>query len=333
MLSNGTFRLAALALVFVTAACSDIDVKQELAEAAERIDRALGMAGQPDAVSARDAEQLYRDALAARESGNKQDAFARLLEAAEAGHGPAAYEVGLAYKDGRGTAQDLEAGAHWIDAAAERGEPRAQLLLGSAYYGGIGVERDYQRAAAYLADAAVQGQPQAQFLLAECFSNGRGVTKNPIWAARWYGKAAAQGHGGAQFAYGVVHAAGLGLPRNPVAGHAWLSLAAAQGHAKAKEVVAALAKKMTPQQIRKAESEAAGFRPGPNEVFADRPTVMYVQQSLNTLGFDTGPVDGVAGPRTRGAIREFESRAKLAGDGEVSPELLRGLLAEQNQSG
>ena len=60
---------------------------------------------------------------------------------------------------------------------------------------------------------------------------------------------------------------------------------------------------------------------------------MYVQQSLNTLGFDTGPVDGVAGPRTRDAIREFESRAKLAGDGEVSPELLRGLLAEQNQSG
>ena len=102
---------------------------------------------------------------------------------------------------------------------------------------------------------------------------------------------------------------------------------------KAGQVVAALAKKMTPRQIRKAESKAAGFRPGPNEVFADRPTVIYVQQSLNTLGFDAGPVDGIAGPRTHGAIREFESRAKLAGDGGVSPELLRGLLAEQNQPG
>ena len=88
---------------------------------------------------------------------------------------------------------------------------------------------------------------------------------------------------------------------------------------------------MTPQQIRKAESEAAGFRPGSNEVFADKPTVIYVQQSLNALGFGAGPVDGVAGPRTRGAIRAFESHAKLAGDGKVSPELLRGLLAEQNQ--
>ena len=157
------------------------------------------------------------------------------------------------------------------------------------------------------------------------------MTKNPIWAARWYGKAAAQGHKNAQFAYGVVHAAGLGLPKDPVAGHAWLSLAAAQDHAKAKQVAAALAKKMTPEQIQKAESKAADFRPGPNQAFADKPTVIYVQQSLNDLGFDAGPVDGIAGPRTRGAIRAFESRAKLAGNGKVSPELLRGLLAEQNQ--
>ncbi len=328
----GAIRLTALAAVLATTACAQ--VKETAGEASAKIDQWFGAESEgaeskaPPAAT-KDAERLYDDGLAARAQGDEERAFARLLEAAEAGHGPAAYEVGIAYKDGRGTAQDLEAGARWIDSAAGRGEPRAQLLLGAAYYGGIGVERDYRRAAAYLADAAVQGQPQAQFLLAECFSNGRGVTKNPIWAARWYGKAAAQGHRDAQFAYGVVHAAGLGAPRNPVAGHAWLSLAVAQGHPKAGQVVAALAKKMTPQQIQKAESKAAKYRPGANRTFADRPTVMYVQQSLNVLGIDAGPVDGVTGPRTRGAIREFQSRAQLAGDGEVSPELLRGLLAEQ----
>ncbi len=329
----GAIRLAAVAAVLATAACAQ--VKETASEASAKIDQWFGTetkAGPAAAKdAAKDAQRLHEDGLAARRRGDEELAFARLSEAAEAGHGPAAYEVGIAYKDGRGTAQNLAAGARWIDAAAERGEPRAQLLLGAAYYGGIGVERDYQRAAAYLADAAVQGQPRAQFLLAESFSNGRGVTKNPIWAARWYGKAAALGHEDAQFAYGVVNVAGLGLPRNPVAGHAWLSLAAAQGHAKAKEVIAVLVKKMTPRQIQKAESKAAGFRPGPNEAFADEPTVIYVQQSLNVLGIDAGPVDGIAGPRTRSAIREFESRAKLAGDGEVSPELLRGLLAEQNQ--
>jgi TPR repeat protein len=320
-----------LAAFLTNTACAQVE--ETAGEASARLNQWFSADSETAPATAEDAERLHEDGLAARRRGDDELAFARLLQAAEANHGPAAYEVGIAYKDGRGTDQDLEAGARWIDAAAERGEARAQLLLGAAYYGGIGVERDYRRAAAYLADAAVQGQPQAQFLLAECFSNGRGVTKNPIWAARWYGKAATQGHRDAQFAYGVVHSAGLGLPRNPVAGHAWLSLAAAQGHTKAKEVVAALAKKMTPQQIHRAESKAAGFRSAPNEVFADRPTVIYVQQSLNILGFDAGPVDGVVGPRTRGAIREFEGRAKLAGDGEVSPELLRGLLAEQNQPG
>ena len=329
--SAGAIRLAALAAVFAITACTQ--VKETASEASDQINQWLGTESKAEPAAAEGAERLHEDGLAARRRGDEELAFARLLEAAEAGHGPAAYEVGIAYKDGRGTDRNLEASARWIDAAAERGEPRAQLLLGAAYYHGIGVERDYQRAAAYLADAAVQGQPQAQFLLAECFSNGHGVTKNPIWAARWYGKAAAQGHKDAQFAYGVVQAAGLGAPRNPVAGHAWLSLAAAQDHAQAKKVAAALAKKMTPGQIQKAESRAAGFRPGPSEVFADRPTLMYVQQSLNVLGFDAGPVDGVAGPRTQSAIREFESGAKIAGNGEVSPELLRGLLAKQNRPG
>ena len=331
----GAIRVTALAVLLATAACAQ--VRETAGEASAKIDQWFGTETQtePDAPGDADAnaERLHEDGLAARRQGDEEGAFARWLEAAKAGHGPAAYEVGIAYKDGRGTDLDLETSARWIDTAAERGEPRALLLLGAAYYGGIGVERDYPRAAAYLADAAVQGQPQAQFLLAESFSNGRGVTKNPIWAARWYGKAAAQGHKNAQFAYGVVHAAGLGLPKNPVAGHAWLSLAAAQDHAKAKQVAAALAKKMTPAQIQKAESRAAGFRPGPNEAFADAPTVIYVQQSLNALGFDAGPVDGLTGPRTRAAIRAFESRAKLAGNGAVSPALLRGLLAEQNQPG
>ena len=324
--------MAILAAFLATTACAQ--VQETASEASAKIDQWFGAESKAESkvapAAAEDAERLHQDGLAAHQRGDEELAFAQLFEAAEAGHGPAAFEVGIAYKDGRGTAQDLEASARWIDAAAERGEPRAQLLLGAAYYGAIGVERDYQRAAAYLADAAVQGLPQGQFLLAECFFNGRGVTKNPIWAARWYGKAAAQGHADAQFAYGVVHAAGLGLPRNLAAGHAWLSLAAAQGHAKAKQVVVALAKKMTAQQIQKAESRAAGFRPGPNEAFADKPTVIYVQQSLNALGFDAGPVDGIAGTRTRRAIRAFERRAKLAGSGEVSPELLRGLLAGQN---
>ncbi len=182
-------RMAILAAFLTTTACAQ--VQETAVEASAKIDQWFGTESKDEPkvaqAAAEDAERRHQDGLAARQRGDEELAFAQLLEAAEAGHGPAAFEVGIAYKDGRGTVQDLEAGARWIDAAAARGAPRAQLLLGAAYYGAIGVERDYQRAAAYLAEAAVQGLPQGQFLLAECFSNGRGVSKNPIWAARWYG--------------------------------------------------------------------------------------------------------------------------------------------------
>lgn len=108
-------------------------------------------------------------------------------------------------------------------------------------------------------------------------------------------------------------------------------LAGRQGHAKAEAVRQALAQKMTPEQVRKAEAWADRFRPKTDPPFADPPTVMYVQQMLNTLGFEAGPVDGVLGPRTCAAIEGYRRKAKLTPDGEVSPDLLRDLLEEQNK--
>ncbi|MFQ6018713.1 MAG: peptidoglycan-binding protein, partial [Kiloniellaceae bacterium] len=85
------------------------------------------------------------------------------------------------------------------------------------------------------------------------------------------------------------------------------------------------------EEVRRAEARARSFQPGPNRGFADRPTVMYVQQSLNGLGYEAGPVDGRIGPRTRKAISGFQSDAGLAADGAVSPELLRRLLDGQGE--
>ncbi len=54
---------------------------------------------------------------------------------------------------------------------------------------------------------------------------------------------------------------------------------------------------------------------------------MYVEQVLNGLGFDAGPVDGRNGKRTRGAIKRAADCPRTA---KVTPELLRRLLEEQN---
>ncbi|MBL4692440.1 MAG: lytic murein transglycosylase [Magnetovibrio sp.] len=48
-----------------------------------------------------------------------------------------------------------------------------------------------------------------------------------------------------------------------------------------------------------------------------------LQQRLSALGFDTGGVDGVVGPKSREAIRAFQRKAGLVPDGYPSPSLLK----------
>jgi peptidoglycan hydrolase-like protein with peptidoglycan-binding domain len=74
--------------------------------------------------------------------------------------------------------------------------------------------------------------------------------------------------------------------------------------------------------IKDAEKWVARFKAEPDTRFADLPTVKYVQQTLNTMGFDAGPVDGQDGPRTSGAVGKFQEKSGLARDGEITPELL-----------
>jgi localization factor PodJL len=195
--------------------------------------------------------------------------------------------------------------------------------VGAALYNGAGVGQDYVRAAEYLTSAAERGHADAQYLLGECYANGRGVTKNITWAARWYGKAAEQGHPDGAFSYGVVQAAGLGLPTNLPWGYAWLDIASTHGHAKAGEVRAAIANKMTPAEIERGRRHAAAFEPQEGDELGDRPTVMYVQYSLNQLGFNAGVVDGLMGPRTRSAISAYLSSLN---DGEAKGEITEDLL-------
>ncbi|MGF1628410.1 MAG: peptidoglycan-binding protein [Kiloniellaceae bacterium] len=315
----------------VAAGCAD--VKDSLEDADRSLSGALlgtDSAEFEGLTGAALADALHESGLQLQAEGKDAEAAVRFEQAAERGHGAAAFELGEAYNAGRGVDQDPNTGATWINAAAARGEPRAQYALGAALYNGTGVGQDYERAAEYLGAAAEQGHADAQFLLGECYANGRGVPKNLSWAARWYGKAAAQGHPEGAFSYGVVQAAGLGLPADMTWGYAWLDVANGRGHTKAGEVRAAIANKMTPAEIATGKRRSQAFSPQPAADFADRPTVMYVQHSLNELGFSAGAVDGLLGPRTRSAIKAYlASVGDSSGGDDVTPALVQRLFESQ----
>jgi len=54
--------------------------------------------------------------------------------------------------------------------------------------------------------------------------------------------------------------------------------------------------------------------------------VSGIQGRLNNLGFNGGPVDGVLGPRTKAAIKEFQRKHKLKETGEVDEATRKKLI-------
>ncbi len=131
--------------------------------------------------------------IAAWQAGDYARAVAEWRPLAQAGDADAQFNLGQAYRLGRGVPQDMtlaeqwferaarqrhdQAGANlglllfqngrareampWIQAAALRGDPRAQYVFGTALFNGDVVRRDMPRAYALMSRAAAQGFPQA----------------------------------------------------------------------------------------------------------------------------------------------------------------------------
>ena len=62
-----------------------------------------------------------------------------------------------------------------------------------------------------------------------------------------------------------------------------------------------------------------------DEPLLSQDNVLTIQQTLNLLGYNTGVPDGMAGPKTRSATRQFQSDIGLIADGYVGYELFQQL--------
>ena len=114
------------------------------------------------------------------------------------------------------------------------------------------------------------GEATAEHALGFLYSDGLGVPQDHVEAAGWYRRAAEQGHVTAQHALGFLYSDGLGVPQNSVEAHMWLNLAASQltGQSRERAVAArdALARLMTPAELRDAQRRARAWHAEPLQI-------------------------------------------------------------------
>lgn len=154
--------------------------------------------------------------------------------------------------------EHAEAAAIWRN-LAEKGDADAAFNLGQAFRLGRGVPADSAQAKRWFEVAAAKGHVDAQVSLGLLlFDSG----DRPV-AMNWLKKAADKGEPRALLVVGTALFNGDGLKQDPVLGYAYVSRAAAQGLAPAKTTLAEMDKVMTIEDRRRGVALALDMAKAP----------------------------------------------------------------------
>jgi TPR repeat protein len=178
-------------------------------------------------------------------------AIAFLREPAGHGHAEGQYWLGRALEL---AGQDGEA-LRWYVAAAAQKFPDAAAAAGALH------ERagDFATARAAYEAAAMAGNARAQNNLGVLYADGRIPAVTGDEAAKWFGEAARQGLADAQYNLaGLFERGGNGIPPDDVEAYVWLTRASAQGHEAARQMLALVGARLTPQQRTSVEQRLNG---------------------------------------------------------------------------
>ena len=157
-------------------------------------------------------------------------------------------------------------------------------------------------------------------------------------ALQWFLAAANYGVKDSQYNLGVIYARGLGTPPTSSEAYKWFAIAAAQGDGDAATRRDEVAEHAEPRSARQGPRRrrapgtpsrrcprptpsrrraAAGTARGGVTEADQRALVMKIQTLLAEQGYDPGPADGVAGPKTRDAVRAFQRTIGVAETGQI----------------
>jgi len=162
---------------------------------------------------------------------DKQLALANFKSAAdEKGNARAQNFVGLIYDHAKGVPEDRALAVKYYHMAAAQGHVRALCNLGVMYGTGLGVTKDMGMALEYYKKSADQGYPQAQYNLAGMYFRGEGTVKDVEKASQLYKLAADQGNASAQCNLGLIYFNGYGIRKNKALGLKYFQSAADKGN-------------------------------------------------------------------------------------------------------
>ena len=135
------------------------------------------------------AAQSVKAGIEAWQKADYADAVAIWRPLAEKGDADAAFNLGQAYRLGRGVQTNLGAAQTWFERAARDGHTDAQTTLGLMLFqngnqtGGL----------RWLRQSAEKGDPRAMLVYGTALFNGDGVTQDPVLGYAFVSRAAAQG--------------------------------------------------------------------------------------------------------------------------------------------
>jgi len=149
----------------------------------------LALAGLVAATSANAATPTVRSGIAAWQKGDYARAVAIWRPLAEAGNADASFNLGQAYRLGRGVKINLGAAQTWLLRAASKDHLEAQSTLGLLLFD----SGDMKGAMRWLKAAAERGEPRAQLVYGTALFNGDSVPRDPVLGYAFVSRSASQG--------------------------------------------------------------------------------------------------------------------------------------------
>lgn len=231
-------------------------------------------------------------------------------QAAAQGIANAAYNLGVLYHQGLGTAQDIDRALDWYRRASQLGHPEAQYNLGIAYIEGMGTRYNPNMAAAFFQQAAMGGIAEAAYNLGLILENGLLGEVRPDDALRWYRGAAEKGSVEAEKALAAL-AEKLNVTESDV------------GYLESGETVASYMNAEGEESTELAEEISLGsLVPSRQQIM-----IAQIQEQLRKMRYYNGPQDGIVGSGTVKAIKSYQIREGLTANGQATENLLSHMLS------